>query len=497
MQHRARLARIAQRQPVVPSVRRHPAFGLQRIRQRACAAPAFFRLRSAVPGEVEGRGQISGHRAPPCADVGFGHAETGLQEADHGGVVEHLRVDPAAAAPGRDRQHRHAGAQSEPAAVQAGRIVRRGGAGTVPRVVVFAVQLDGGQAARRPVGGTGRRRGRRHVVEEAVVFVVGDEEHAAAPGLGVARQDVQHALGVGAALTRRRDFRMFGVGGGRDDPRHLRQRAPGDVAGQVVQRARGQAAIAQGGVGGAVRVLPAVLPEAGQRVVVIVVLHVLVDAPVHARVLQAFGIGGPGVAFAGGPQAVVGVDQRRAARQSRRIVGAGPQEQPVRIGAGVHRAVVGVAQCEGVGQRGLERHVRAVVGAHAQPALGGQPLVHAAVVPGALGVVPRMRRDVAHRRAAGVFRPQGIGTNPRRAVRLRQHVARGGGRGQRVGEAAHPGQRAEVMVEGTVFLHQDHHVAHVPQRAGLAVGGDFQRAGDRGKGGGGRFCFHGGAIPIR
>jgi hypothetical protein len=53
------------------------------------------------------------------------------------------------------------------------------------------------------------------------------------------------------------------------------------------------------------------------------------------------------------------------------------------------------------------------------------------------------------------------------------------------------------MVEGTVFLHQDHHVAHVPQRAGLAVGGDFQRAGDRGKGGGGRFCFHGGAIPIR
>ena len=84
----------------------------------------------------------------------------------------------------------------------------------------------------------------------------------------------------------------------------------------------------------------------------------------------------------------MGVDQGRAAGLAARIVGAGPQEQPVGIGAGLHRAVIGLAQREGVGQRGLERQLGGAVGAHAETALGGQPLVHAAVVPGALGVVP-------------------------------------------------------------------------------------------------------------
>ena len=82
----------------------------------------------------------------------------------------------------------------------------------------------------------------------------------------------------------------------------------------------------------------------------------------------------------------MGVDQGRAAGLAARIVGAGPQEQPVGIGAGLHRAVIGLAQREGVGQRGLERQLGGAVGAHAETA---QPLVHAAVVPGALGVVPR------------------------------------------------------------------------------------------------------------
>ena len=67
----------------------------------------------------------------------------------------------------------------------------------------------------------------------------------------------------------------------------------------------------------------------------------------------------------------MGVDQGRAAGLAARIVGAGPQEQPVGIGAGLHRAVIGLAQREGVGQRGLERQFGGAVGAHAEAALGG------------------------------------------------------------------------------------------------------------------------------
>ena len=36
----------------------------------------------------------------------------------------------------------------------------------------------------------------------------------------------------------------------------------------------------------------------------------------------------------------------------------------------------------------------------------------------------------------------------------------------RVAEAAHAAQAAEVMVEGAVFLHQEHHVLHVVNGAG-------------------------------
>jgi hypothetical protein len=40
-----------------------------------------------------------------------------------------------------------------------------------------------------------------------------------------------------------------------------------------------------------------------------------------------------------------------------------------------------------------------------------------------------------------------------------------------IAEAAHAGERPEVMVEGAVLLHQDHHVLDVLDRAGDAVGG--------------------------
>ncbi|KAG1315258.1 hypothetical protein G6F62_013792 [Rhizopus arrhizus] len=140
--------------------------------------------------------------------------------------------------------------------------------------------------------------------------------------------------------------------------------------------------------------------------------------------------------------------------------------------------MVGVAHGEGVGQRRLEGDVVAGVGAQSQAALGGQPLIHAAVIPCALCIVPGVRRDVAHRRVAGILRAQRIGAAACLAIRLRQHVAGRRGRRVRVRETAHAGQRAEIMVERPVLLHQDADMPHVVKRTGLAVWGNRQRARD-------------------
>ncbi|MNI42637.1 hypothetical protein D3C73_969370 [compost metagenome] len=255
-----------------------------------------------------------------------------------------------------------------------------------------------------------------------------------------------------------------------------------------------QAAVAQGGRCRGAGMRLAVLTKAGQRVVVKVVRHVLVDTPVHARVLQALGVGGPGITFVCRAQPVVVVHQCRATRRAGGIVRAGPQEQAVRIGAGVQRAVIGVAHRERIGQGGLEGHVGAGVGAHPQAAFGGQPLVHAAVVPGPLRVDPRVRRDDAGRCVAGKFVLQRIGAALRGAVRLRQHVAGQGGHKMRIGKPAHAGHRAEIVVERPVFLHQDDNVAHVVDRARLAIRRDRHGALDGRRRVGGerqaRFFFH-------
>ena len=113
-----------------------------------------------------------------------------------------------------------------------GRCARRGIRRPAPR-------WTGRPIARRRCARAGRRR---HVVVEAVVLVVGDEEDAAAPDRRIAREDVQHPFPCRRAA---RDFGMLGVGGGRDDPRDLGQAAGGDVACQVLQRAGRQGALAQ------------------------------------------------------------------------------------------------------------------------------------------------------------------------------------------------------------------------------------------------------------
>ncbi|KAG0736456.1 hypothetical protein G6F24_018339 [Rhizopus arrhizus] len=59
-------------------------------------------------------------------------------------------------------------------------------------------------------------------------------------------------------------------------------------------------------------------------------------------------------------EVVVRVGDHRATGARGGIVVPGPQEYPVRVGAGLHRAVIGVADREGVGQRELERQVAAL-----------------------------------------------------------------------------------------------------------------------------------------
>lgn len=176
----------------------------------------------------------------------------------------------------------------------------------------------------------------------------------------------------------------------------------------------------------------------------------------------------------------MGVDQRRAAGLAVRIVGAGPQKQAIGVGAGVHRTVVGLAQREGARQRGLQRQFLRAVVAHSQPALGRQPLVHAAVVPGALGIVPGVRRQVAQRLAGRQRGRQRIGRQALAGVRLDEHVAVGRGRAVRVGPAARAGQGAVVVVEAAVLLHQDDDVVEVAQRAAAALGGHGGGARDQG-----------------
>jgi hypothetical protein len=222
------------------------------------------------------------------------------------------------------------------------------------------------------------------------------------------------------------------------------------------------------------------LAEGAQHIVAPFVGHVLVADPAHAGGFEAFRVGGPGVAgiHAAG-HAVDGVplvgDEGRAGRDG--AVGAGKEEGAVRIGSRVHRAVVGIAQREGIRQGEVEGDLALLEVAHRDRVLVARPLVHAAVVPGLLAVVPVVRRAV---RALGVAHAA-VQVEGHDHVAVRQallpHLApvRQGDR-EAVAEAAHAGQGAEIMVEGAVFLHQDHHVLDVLDGAGLVVGGDSQCA---------------------
>ena len=182
-----------------------------------------------------------------------------------------------------------------------------------------------------------------------------------------------------------------------------------------------------------------------------------------------------------GHEPVMGIGHGRAAELARGVVGPGPQEQAVGVGPRLDRAVIGVAEGEGVGQGELEGQIFGLVVAHGMLGLGDRPAVHAAVVPGALRIRPQVRRALDPHVGEALAGVEVEGGDDRRAgglIRLGEHggalQALGVRHGDReaVAEAAHAGQRAEVVIEAAVLLHEDHHVLDVADRAGADVGVD-------------------------
>ncbi|MCY1214588.1 hypothetical protein D9M72_264070 [compost metagenome] len=297
--------------------------------------------------------------------------------------------------------------------------------------------------------------------------------------LDVAAEGVEVFLGFGAGQGVGHAFVQWvgGVVGGRIVG-VVRQR----LAGVGIGRARSSAA----GYREARRQVGlAELLERAQHVVAPFVRHVLVADPADAGRFQSLGVGRPGVAGVGrGGQAVdrvpLIVDEGDVGGGG--AVGAGQVERTVRVRARMHRAVVRVAQRKGIGQRELERDLLLLEVAHRRIGLVRRPVGHAAVVPGLLTVHPGMRRAGRALRvvvgAIQVIR----GQHGAVGALLLPYLARIGQRdGEAVAEPAHALERAEVVVEGTVLLHQDHHMLDILDGAGGIVGRDGQGLADAGR----------------
>ena len=148
--------------------------------------------------EVERRGEVATRGPSPAADVRLPYAGPQLEEADHRGVVEHLRVHVPADRPRRHHRHRYSRAEPD----------------RLTGVPVVALTRG------RP-----RRDRRRDVVEVPVVLVEVDQQHGLRPGLRVGRDRVEQVVDEVRAADRRGRSGVLGVDRGRHQPADLRQRA--------------------------------------------------------------------------------------------------------------------------------------------------------------------------------------------------------------------------------------------------------------------------------
>ena len=287
--------------------------------------------------EVEGAQKISTYRTTERADIGFLHAKAGLQKTQHRRMVEYLRVDPAATTPGRDHIQRNARPGTVDTAIGGG-LAAAADRRTMREVLGLQIGLrQRGLACIGLVGVLRWRRGRRHMVEVAVVLVEVDQQHGLAPDLGIGRQRVQHLLQKPGALHRAGWAGVFAIDGRCIDPGHLGQLAFANIALEGVQvflglvagqgvghafvqrvgsvvagriigvvgqglagvgiRRIGRSAAGDRKAGGQIR--SAEVLERPQHVVAPLVGHVLVADPAHPGFLQPLGISLPCVAGVG------------------------------------------------------------------------------------------------------------------------------------------------------------------------------------------------------
>ncbi len=452
-------------------------------RRQGQAGPVAVRV-----GEVESRAQVAADRPPPVADLRLHHAKTLLKELQGGSVVEHLRADIATAAPGRDNDRRHADPEAQRMAAAIGH--RR-------IAIILGLALDGDGA--EPVLLLDRRHGREHVVVEAARLVIIDDEHRLGEHLRMVDESLDQ-LGADVLALRWLGGRMFGEVGRRHDPGDLGQLARRDVGAEgldellavrafpvrpgPILRNPGPAAFVEVGILGAgtegLEHREYIVPE---------VVVLLIDLPADPGVLQALGIGGPAIwppshrlvfghVGAGGLVLAVVVHLRIAADLAAAIA-AGPQMQPVGIGLGQGRTVVGVADRERarqgvvVGQvrGGVEHHPLVQFAARAPLVVaapiddGGRSLVAlvGAVDSEGVGVlrIAMERHDIAVRMLAARLAPH----------RLAARQAHRPG----VTKAANAIERAEIVIEGAVLLHVDHHMLDILDRARGVVGRDGHR----------------------
>ena len=195
---------------------------------------------------------------------------------------------------------------------------------------------------------------------------------------------------------------------------------------------------------------------------------VLVHLPADARRRQLLRVSRPVVAG-------FGVVQHGPAAPAVVADPARPHVVAVGIGRAQERAVVRVADREGVGQRVVERDVVARVVRHGRRALGGNPLVVLAGIPGLMRRLPVVGQVLEERQAQvrGAWVERRLSAA---AVRLvPDAIARRQNHRPRIAEPAHAAQGSEVVIERAVLLHQEDDVLDVVDAAVPVVRRNGQR----------------------
>lgn len=179
-----------------------------------------------------------------------------------------------------------------------------------------------------------------------------------------------------------------------------------------------------------------------------------------------------------------------------RIDGAGHPHHPVGPGGPHHRGVKVVADGERLGEREMKGNVRPLVIAHhirvmltVGLAMSSHPVVHLPVVPRVVLHRPGVtgRGDLLHAVRRGVeVEGQQVTVGVLRVGLMEDGFTCREGDGGRVVKAPDTGQGAEVMIEGPVLHHEDHHVLDVPERtaSGCRLGQDTLEIGGHERDGG-------------